>query len=189
MLGFRFSVNGYFYILAARSRDDYCSLILRFTKASSYLYKGTGTRYISKQEGCRTWDDWKCQNWPKGLGMCSSSGLMYLVLGSWKTFDKKKRLITGWKFGLVTCDVALSEIKRLFHRINPHGQHLKLILMLGKVWRSISTTNVQTVRRSHMYYRQTDSIESSLRCFSVLVSLPIRNHNINSYPFTPLLLE
>ena len=55
----------------------------------------------------------------------------------------------------------------------------------GRVWRSISTTNVQTVRRSHTYYRQTDSIESSLRSFSVLVSLPIRNHNINSYPFTP----
>ena len=37
----------------------------------------------------------------------------------------------------------------------------------------------------HTYYRQTDSIESSLRSFSFQVSLPIRNHNINSYPFAP----
>ena len=49
----------------------------------------------------------------------------------------------------------------------------------------ISTTNVQTVRRSHTYYRQTDPIKSSLRSFLFLVSFPIRNHNINSYPFTP----
>ena len=67
------------------------------------------------------------------------------------------------------------------HFLISHHEHR----FRGRVWRSISTTNVQTVRCSYMYYRQTDSIESSLWSFSFLVSLPIRNHNINSYPFTP----
>ena len=60
--------------------------------------------------------------------------VMQGISGSWivKDFDKKKRLISGWKFGPVSCDVALSEIKQLFHEINLHGRHLKLILMLGK---------------------------------------------------------
>ena len=41
----------------------------------------------------------------------------------------------GWKFGLMTCDGALSGIKQLVHGINPHGRHLKLILMQRKARR------------------------------------------------------
>jgi hypothetical protein len=81
-----------------------------------------------------------------------------------------------WKRKAIVADKEVAIDTILNRATDVYQSHLD-----KKTWLS----NVQTVRRSHTYYRQTDLIESSLRSFSVLVSLPIRNHNINSYQFTP----
>jgi hypothetical protein len=50
--------------------------------------------------------------------------------------------------------------------------HITNIASEGECDDRFPRLNVQTVRRSHTYYRQTDSIESSLRSFSVFSFTP-----------------